>query len=75
MRPESRVRGEKNPANAQQQPHDAADEAGGYYLDFNFARIRSDKFLEASRPWDVHPTVVGHDLIAQVLCEYLENQG
>lgn len=53
---------------------DAADEAGGYYLDFNFARIRSDKFLEASRPWDVHPTVVGHDLIAQVLCEYLENQ-
>lgn len=53
---------------------DAADEAGGYYLDFNFARIRSDKFLEASRPWDVHPTVVGHDLIAKVLCEYLENQ-
>lgn len=53
---------------------DAADEAGGYYLDFNFARIRSDKFLEASRPWDVHPTVIGHDLIAQVLCEYLENQ-
>ena len=53
----------------------AADEAGGYYLDFNFAHIRSDKFLEASRPWDVHPTVIGHDLIAQVLCEYLENQG
>lgn len=52
----------------------AADEAGGYYLDFNFARIRSDKFLEASRPWDVHSTVIGHDLIAQVLCEYLENQ-
>ena len=51
----------------------AADETGGYYLDFNFARIRSDEFLEASRPWDVHPTVVGHDLIAQVLCEYLEN--
>lgn len=54
---------------------DAAGSAGGYYLDLNFARIRSDKFLEASRPWDVHPTVVGHKLIAQVLCEYLEDLG
>ena len=54
---------------------DAAGSAGGYYLDLNFARIRSDKFLEASRPWDVHPTVIGHKLIAQVLCEYLEDLG
>ena len=50
----------------------AAEAVGGYYLDMNFARIRSEEFLEASRPWDVHPTVVGHKLIAQVLCEYLE---
>ena len=34
--------------------------------------IRSEEFLEVSRPWDVHPTVIGHKLIAQVLCEYLE---
>ena len=53
----------------------AADAVGGYYLDLNFARIRSEKFLEASRPWDVHPTVVGHKLIAQVLCQYLEEIG
>ena len=49
-----------------------ADATGGYYLDMNFARIRSEEFLEVSRPWDVHPTVIGHKLIAQVLCEYLE---
>lgn len=53
----------------------AADAVGGYYLDLNFARIRSEEFLEASRPWDVHPTVVGHELIAQVLCQYLEELG
>lgn len=52
--------------------HNAADAAGGYYLDMNFAKIRSPEFLEVSRPWDVHPTVTGHKLIAQVLCEYLE---
>jgi len=50
----------------------AAEAVGGYYIDMNTARIRSDEFLETSRPWDVHPTVVGHKLIAQVLCEYLE---
>lgn len=50
----------------------AADAVGGYYLDMNFAKVRSPEFLEVSRPWDVHPTIVGHDLIAQVLCEYLE---
>lgn len=44
----------------------------GYYLDFNLAKVRDEGFLEASRPQDVHPTIVGHDLIAQVLCEFLE---
>lgn len=54
---------------------DAASEAGGYYLDLNFARIRSDEFLEPTREWDVHPTVIGHKLIAEVFTEYLEQLG
>ena len=51
---------------------EAADEGGGYYLDFNIAKHRDDRFLDANRPGDGHPTAIGHDLIAQVLCEYLD---